>query len=240
MVFDQAPFDLRCEWGIKGIRHLASHCDALIIVDVLSFSTAADIATARGAIIYPCAVRDDDARELARRHCATLAGPRSAGGYSLSPASFLDVPPGTRVVLPSPNGGRLSLAARTTPTLAGCLRNAGAVAAGAAAVGRRIGVIPAGERWPDGSLRPAAEDLVGAGAVLQHLSGSLSPEAEAAVSVYRSAATHMLDFLCAAGSGRELVAGGYARDVELAGETDVSACVPRLVGGAYVDACRRA
>ena len=61
-----------------------------------------------------------------------------------------------------------------------------AVAAGAAAA---VVVVPAGERWPDDSLRPAVEDLWGAGSVvaalaqrLEHRGGPLllSPEAEAA------------------------------------------------------------
>ena len=37
---------------------------------------------------------------------------------------------------------------------------------------------PCGERWmADSSLRPAFEDLVGAGAIIRHLWGTTSPEA---------------------------------------------------------------
>jgi hypothetical protein len=37
MTFDQSGFDVRCEWGENGIRHLAHGADAVIIVDVLYF-----------------------------------------------------------------------------------------------------------------------------------------------------------------------------------------------------------
>ena len=43
-----------------------------------------------------------------------------------------------------------------------------------------------------------------------------------------------LERLLACRSGRELVDGGYARDVALAAESETSEIVPRLVNGAYV------
>ena len=53
--------------------------------------------------------------------------------YSLSPASLTAIPAETSLVLPSPNGSAISaLAAQLgRPMLAGCLRNAAAVAAAA-------------------------------------------------------------------------------------------------------------
>ena len=42
--------------------------------------------------------------------------------------------------------------------------------------------------------------------------------------------------LAATGSGRELIARGYAIDVELAAALDTSACAPRLAAGAFVAA----
>ncbi len=44
------------------------------------------------------------------------------GKYSLSPCSFLSIPAGTRVLLPSPNGSALSAATGDAPTFAGRLR----------------------------------------------------------------------------------------------------------------------
>lgn len=89
---------------------------------------------------------------------------------------MLDIPAGTRLLMPSRNGSTLSCAVADMPVLAGCLRNASAVAAAARQLGPRTSVIAAGERWPDGSLRPALEDLLGAGAIMRGLSSDRSPE----------------------------------------------------------------
>ncbi|MEO1070051.1 MAG: 2-phosphosulfolactate phosphatase, partial [Cyanobacteria bacterium J06638_6] len=169
MTFNQSEFDVRCEWGQQGVLQLAPINDVVIIVDVLSFSTCVDIATGRGAIAFPYQWRDGSAQTFAQSMHAELATKRGTGQYSLSPASLLSIPQGTRLVLPSPNGSTLSLATGKTPTIAGCLRNAKAVASAAMSYGQKIAVIPAGERWSDGSLRPALEDLIGAGAVLSYL-----------------------------------------------------------------------
>ena len=58
MTFDQSEFDVRCEWGEHGVHQLAPISDAVIIVDVLSFSTCVAIATGRGAILFPSAWLD--------------------------------------------------------------------------------------------------------------------------------------------------------------------------------------
>jgi 2-phosphosulfolactate phosphatase len=126
----------------------------VIIVDVLSFSTSVEIATSRKAVVYPYRWKNDSAQEFARSVGAELAQKRRDAGLSLSPKSLLNIPIGTKLVLPSPNGATLTLATGNTPTLAGCLRNVQAVAEAAKKYGNRIAVIPAGERWPDGSLRP--------------------------------------------------------------------------------------
>ena len=105
-----------------------------------------------------------------------------------------------RLVLPSPNGSAIA-AAVTTPSsqtdlLAASLRNVTATSRWIAGRGlgtpdRPVTVIAAGERWPDGSLRPALEDLLGAGAVIAALAraaaGPLSPEADAARRCYETA-----------------------------------------------------
>jgi 2-phosphosulfolactate phosphatase len=168
-----------------------------------------------------------------------LASPyRTTEGYSLSPASLVDMPAGTRLVLPSPNGATLTLATGDAPTFAGCLRNARAVTEAARKAGRRVSVIPAGERWPGHTLRPAIEDFIGAGAIIHHLvnelGGEPSPEAEAAAAVYAHFRDELYSCLDACGSGKELVSRGFPDDVALAADLDGSECAPRLVDGAYV------
>ncbi len=94
-------------------------------------------------------------------------------------------------------------------------------------------VIPAGERWPDGSLRPGIEDLLGAGAIIHHLPGTRSPEAEAAEALFLHFKDSVDSVVRACSSGRELIERGFADDVDLAAALDVSTCTPMLVDGAY-------
>lgn len=237
----QDGYDVRLEWGREGVALLGTECAVLVVVDVLSFGTAVDVATGRGATVLPLpwtAAPDGRAEEAARRAGAVLAGPRSEPGWSLSPTSLRTVPAGTRLALPSPNGGTLcALAARSgAQVLAGCVRNAAAVARTAQflARGGPIGLVPAGERWdlPGEPMRPAVEDAIGAGAIAAVLPGAFSPEAEFAVAQFASARRKGLrGSLAASASGRELLADGFGADVALAAEHDASDAAPRLRDG---------
>ncbi|MBD1825078.1 2-phosphosulfolactate phosphatase [Cyanobacteria bacterium FACHB-DQ100] len=235
MNFDQAQFEVRCEWGQQGVLRLAPISDVVIIVDVLSFSTCIEIANRRGAIVFPYQWKDESANAFARSVGAEIAEKRGSGRYSLSPTSLLLIEPGTRLVLPSPNGSSLSRITGTTPTLTGCLRNHQAVAIAAMQYGRRIAVIPAGETWENGSLRPSFEDLIGAGAVINGLNGSRSPEAELAVAAYEGVLRSLNHLIKQCSSGQELIQRGFEQDVELAAEINVSDCVPTLMNGAYTN-----
>jgi 2-phosphosulfolactate phosphatase len=234
--FDQGAAACRCEWGVAGIDNLAP-ADVTIIIDVLSFSTCVDVAVSRGIAILPFAARGASGEAFARERQAELAGPRGAGRYSLSPASFLEAPAGTRCVLPSPNGATLTLhAAKRVPVvLTGCVRNAAVVAQRATQLGQTFNVCPAGECWPDGTLRPALEDWLAAGAMLRHLPGQKSPEALAAIAAFDAAAPHLADVIAGSSSGRELIGIGFAGDVDLAVALDVSAHVPGYNGVAFLD-----
>jgi 2-phosphosulfolactate phosphatase len=230
--------NVRFEWGEQGARALARSSDVLVIVDVLSFSTAVDVAVSRGAAVLPFASRDlVAAAEYAEQQHAILAG-RRGEGFSLSPVSLLDLPPGSRLVLPSPNGSTISVIAAEhgCALFVACLRNAAAVATAVGAVGGDVAVVAAGERWPDQSLRPAIEDLLGAGAILSVLGaigGSRSPEAELAADAFEHARAGLRRYLLECQSGRELIALGFRRDVELAAELNVSRTAPRFGSGAF-------
>jgi 2-phosphosulfolactate phosphatase len=232
MTFAQAEFQIRCEWGEQGIRQLAPISEAVVIVDVLSFSTCVDIATSQGATVFPYRWKDESALDYARSVQAELASlERRTDCPSLAPSSLLTLLPQSRLVLASPNGASLSLLTGNTITITGCLRNCEAVARFLRTY-KTIAVIPAGERWPDQSLRPAIEDWIGAGAILSYLQGQLSPEAEAAIAAFENYQRSSRR-LHQCSSGKELIAKGFAADVELAAQLNVSDGVPLLTNAAY-------
>ncbi|MFR9730234.1 2-phosphosulfolactate phosphatase [Saccharopolyspora sp. MS10] len=226
------------DWGRNGVRHLAPRCAALVVVDVLSFSTAVDIATTAAARVLPLPMSGPDAAAAAQDAGAVLAGPRSRESWSLSPSSLRSVPAGLLLALPSPNGATLCAEAAElgVAVLVGCLRNAGALAAAAAAAAGagQVGVIAAGERWGvvSGPLRPAVEDLLGAGAIISALPGARSPEAEVAAAAHAAVADRLEPLLLDCESGAELRELGFADDVRLAAEADVSGAAPALRAGA--------
>jgi 2-phosphosulfolactate phosphatase len=227
-------------WGGAGLAGLHGRCDVFVILDVLCFTTSVDVAVACGAEVLPFPLGKYGADELARSGQAVLAKPRSeaAGAPSLSPASLRQLAPGTRLVLPSPNGSALSAMVKDRAAFAGSLRNASAVAAvvqqaGAQSTSKQIGIIAAGEHWPGGSLRPAIEDLLGAGAIIARLQGVLSAEARAARAAYRELKDEIPAVLHTCTSGQELLNAGFPDDVTLAAQEDVSTAVPQLQDGRY-------
>lgn len=234
----QDGYDVRHEWGREGVALLAPSCAVVVIVDVLSFSTAVDVAVARGAGVLPLAWCDERAVTAARQGGAVIAGNRGEPGPSLSPSSLTGLPPGTLLALPSPDGAALCALAtgHGAHVLTGCLRNTAAVArtAQSLAAGGPIGLVPAGERWPlpGEPMRPALEDALGAGAIAGVLPGAFSPEAELAAQGFATARSRGLHGVLAASvSGRQLITDGFAADVDLAATPDTSEVAPRLRDG---------
>lgn len=212
-----------------------------VVVDVLSFTTTVTVAADRGAAVLPYRWDDaDGARALAAAHGAALAIGRSAAGpgdVSLSPPSVREARELHRLVLPSPNGSTISARlAEVVPTVvAVSLRNRRAAAEWLRAQGAtRVAVVCAGERWPDGSLRPAVEDLWGAGALVDLLRLDAAPEAVAAAAAFRAVQDDVRGALRACASGCELIEAGHPADVDVAAELDASASVPVLRDGAFV------
>ncbi|HVK21634.1 MAG TPA: 2-phosphosulfolactate phosphatase [Actinokineospora sp.] len=230
--FEQSGFDVRVEWGLDGVAALAGKCGALVIVDVLSFSTSVDIAVSRGGRVLPVRYRDERAQAEARAAGAMLPGD---GPWTLRPSSLTALPTGTFLALPSPNGATLSAVAAETgvQVFAGCLRNAAAVAAAVRPLGP-VGIVAASERWGHvGALRPCVEDQLGAGAIAHALGGARSPEARVAEAAFLAFADDLHGVLRECSSGRELIAAGHAGDVELAAGHGASTTVPTLVDGVY-------
>jgi 2-phosphosulfolactate phosphatase len=249
---------VRLDWGLAGTLAASESDGAIVIVDVLSFSTAVTIATGRGAVVYPhpwpAPAAGIEAFAAARhaawavpRHQASASHP-----WSLSPAGLLGGPLPDRLVLPSPNGSALAAAASggsaiagrviAGRVIAGCLRNATAVARWLewrcyGTPDQPVTVIAAGEHWPSGQLRPALEDLLGAGAIIAAVPQNRirSPEAAAAEAVWHSCHHQVRDFLHGCFSGLELAADGYAADIALAAEHDAQDTVPLLTDGAFQD-----
>ncbi len=259
---------VRLDWGADAALALARYAVErggnvyAVVVDVLSFTTSVSVAADAGLPVLPFRWDHDRAREFADERSAVLAQPRSrtiAGRISLSPKSIRDTKSRSAIVLPSPNGSTIAetLAESGAVVVAGALRNRAAVAKWLTARLRAhlaepgghqtvVLLVPAGERWPDGSLRPAVEDLWGAGgvaaAVLERLegaigggpaSGLMSPETHAARLAYDGVRGRLATSLAECASGRELVESGWSDDVAIAGELDSSVSVPVLVDGAF-------
>ncbi|GAB4086827.1 hypothetical protein GCM10028784_34570 [Myceligenerans cantabricum] len=247
---DQRPARVRTDWGLSGARALTdsdARRSLVVVIDVLSFSTGVTVACESGAGVYPFPYHDTaGAARLARTMRAVLAGPRVEEGISLSPASLRGLN-AERVVLPSPNGSMIAqtIGSRGALMIVGCLRNATAVAGLAAAhlnahPAHDVVLVPAGEHWPDGAIRPALEDQLGAGAIASRLMGMLSddvirPSAEtrAAAGLWQGTSRH-LDLLRGSASGRELVETGFDEDVTIAADVDSTDVVPVLMDGAFV------
>jgi len=236
---------VRFDWGPTGAAAIAEGADVAVVVDVLSFTTTLCVAVERGVAVLPYRWKDDRAEAYAAERDATLAVGRlearslpEGSGVSLSPAAMAQVSGVDRVVLPSPNGSSISfyLADQGCVVVGACLRNRAAVARWLRARGGTVAVVAGGERWPDDSLRPAAEDLWGAGAVLALLpDADLSPEARVAADAFRAVESTLADAVRGCASGRELAETGFGADVDIASELDLADVVPVLTDGTFHD-----
>ncbi len=221
-------------WGVSGAEAISEQASCFAVADVLSFTTAVCVAAARDTEVFP-SPDAEQGRLLAEALGAELAVNRGAvtaeQPWSLSPVHLASAPAVPWLVVPSPNGAAVSVAVSRSglPVLALSLRNPSAsvrwlVSRGFGSSERPVAVIAAGERWPDGTLRPAIEDLFGAGLVLEGLAArgvELSPEAYVAARAV-AGLTHLeiADLVRRSWSGVELTGVGFSGDVEVAVEVD--------------------
>jgi len=238
------------EWGATGAELAAARGDVIVVVDVFSFSTTLSMAVARD---FTCLVYSYEEIEAlggpamaAIRLNAKPLGQRGnavPGRVTLSPASLLTADNGQRVVFTSLNGATVVGAAAKAPALlVGGPRNATACARAAAWLlgttrAGRITVVACGERWSSAEpgtagTRPSVEDWAGAGVICSHLAElgySLSAEARLASAMWLSES--VLEDLAECVSARELRAGGFGVDVELALQADADDKVPVRMAG---------
>lgn len=229
-------------WGRHGVLQAAQRGDIVVVVDVLSFSTATAVAVQQGAFIYPCAYNEDPTI-LAARVGAEVAVMRNEvpqkGRFSLSPPTFLQIEPGTRVIVASPNGATCSRYAQQINYLfAGSLLNASAVASAVVEIMERdklnVTVVACGERWrpstEDGELRVALEDFLGAGAILSALPYRQSPDAQVCTNAFIHSQDQLANLLWDCESGQELCTKGFAEDVHLASQLNLYNTAPVMNG----------
>lgn len=232
---NQAQSDIRLEWGPAAVVYVAQDVDCIVIVDVMSFSTCVSLAVDQSAQVYPYPWKDASALTYADSIGARAASPdrlSGTGGFSLSPASMRKLAAGEKLVLPSPNGSAISFLARESgvTVFSGCFRNL-SLTARACRDFRRVLVIPCGERWPDGTLRPAIEDYLAAGGIIAAIGRErCSPEAQGAVAVWQQMNPLSLR---ECSSARELQQRGFGEDVDLCLEVDSGQQACQLQGDFY-------
>ena len=249
-ILQPVGFGVRFDWGLQGATAIAAGA-AAIVVDVLSFTTTLSVAIDAGIEVFPYRFRDASAAAFAAS-TGRCAGGRPPGGRRRPESACRRCPCGgppnaggpltvtSKLVLPSPNGaaicrqlGEAQVAGRRRVAAQRLRLRGWAVKA----VRGPIAVVAAGERWPGDALRPAVEDLWGAGLVIDALAAARRGSAVAGGGVrprrlpvagptrrWRSAA-------CA--SGRELAEAGYGEEIAVAAEIDVSRRVPVLTGDAF-------
>jgi len=214
------------------------------VVDTLRASSTIVTLLERGVPEVVPAASVEEARELRSRlpdHllCGEAGGlPPEGFDYGNSPAEFaaaeLD---GRPAILATSNGTRiLSDLSGARAVIVGAPLNREAAAAAlvalAAARGGEVSVVCAAA--PSGA--PALEDALGAGAIVEaalRLDGSLEPTdaARLAVEAFLAASGNLAAALASGRHGQELIAAGFAADVERCALLDASSVVPRLGRG---------
>ncbi len=241
-IFDQSPYQCRMDWGVKGVMEASNRGDIIIIVDVLSFSSAVINAVYNGVIIYPFP-RTGDINEFGKLVDAEVcilerSRARELGLPSLSATSFNKSHQYKKYVLSSINGATcVKVANESVTILIGGLLNRAAVAKVVnnlqKEINKNVTVIACGERWKSKGeepkeLRPSIEDYLGVGAILEKLEGTKSPEAKVCISAFKNSQSSLFELISDSGSGRELLNMEFPEDVEFSCQLDKFDAVPIL------------
>ena len=241
-IFNQAPFQCRMDWAERGTIEASNRGDIIIIIDVLSFSSTVTNAVHSGVTIYPfpkVGGIQEFGKLVGAEVCLGRKEAREENTPSLSAPSFNESFRGKKFVLSSRNGATCTKASKKVPALLiGCFLNVSAVAKVANKIqketGANITVIACGERWSrineePQELRPSIEDYLCAGAILELLDGTKSPEARVCVSAFQCSKKDLTELLSDSSSGRELKARDFSSDVDFAIQFDKFQEVPILM-----------
>jgi 2-phosphosulfolactate phosphatase len=239
----------RCAWYDHGVKvdvvplpallkehHLRDR--AVVVFDVLRATTTIVSALSAGAR----EVRVFDALAPARAAATAHQGPTllcgeqnclRPEGFDLgnSPAEFLSQRVRGRTVFMSTTNGTRAIAATAgaaRPFVA-ALINSAATAKALAHSPLDVTLLGAGTNG-----EPAPEDLLGAAAVLDRLSGvakvEMTDAAAGALEVYHSAKTDLAGFLRQTPGGRNILDAGLAADIDFAARLDVLDVVVEVQG----------
>ncbi|WP_088070944.1 2-phosphosulfolactate phosphatase [Gottfriedia luciferensis] len=250
-MFDQSYFECRVEWGKRGAREAAERGDITIVVDILSFSSTVVSAISQDALIYPYPPNLDGKAYAEKIGAEYILGRNEAaviGKATLSPVSFNQSHANNKYVLCSLNGAFCSWIASKVPALLiGSFLNASSVAAYANRLRKELNanitVIPCGEVWNEiqeneDALRPSIEDYLGAGAILNELEGTKSPEVEVCLGAFLYSKHKIKELIWECGSGRELRMKGFKEDVKHCSQINRFNVVPVLQNNCFVDALK--
>ncbi len=242
-IFDQSPYQCRMDWGVRGVQEASKRGDIIVVVDILSFSSAITNAVHQGVIIYPFP-REGDINEFGKQVDAEVcilerSRARELGLPSLSATSFNESHKNKKFVISSINGATcVKAAGENNYIFIGCFLNVSAVANTINQIQKEkninITVIASGERWSSDEgepkeLRPSIEDYLGAGAILELLDGTKSPESKVCISAYKNSKSELNELILDSSSGRELMNIGFPEDVKFSSQLDIFTEVPLLV-----------
>lgn len=207
----QAGYQVRFDWGPDGFARLASS-DVVVVVDVLSHSTATIATVAAGQTVTFDA--SEPHRSAAGRIAAAAVAENADAIVLVGALSNASAVAQAILDIQVERGDRVSVAV---------------LAAGEPTAGADAG---ASESW-----RYAVEDHLGAGAIIDGLAARgidhSAPDAAVAGESFRALRRAVVHLLSSSGTGRELAAQNRQDDVRAGSALDSTTVVPVLRDGEF-------